>query len=996
MKKLLLIPVVLIILIIAAIIIVPGLIPSDVYKAKISEQVEKSLGRDVTIAGDVDVSVFPRVSANVSDVTLNNPAGFTGDPFVTMDALSAKVKLLPLLSKRVEIDSFELVSPTITLIKTAEGKTNWSTAGNDAAPKPESEGFKRDAQPGAVQASLGVLKITDGTVSYSDAADGADYKVSDVNVTLAVPDMAKPAKLDGDLVFDGVAMTVTAMLNTPEAFLGGQAAPFDLDLKSGAGDIRADGTFTASDAIALRASIDADIPDTAKLIALAGRDIPYADLADNAAITGEVDYAPDGFTLSGGNVTLKGPLIDGTYTGSFSTLSGAKIDGAIDADVKDLPALLKAVGQDIPQAALVKTANVKAKIGGSPDALAISDVDLTATGDALTAGYQGGLSLAGAPALSGSFTANISDTQRVTQVLAIDIPALKAAQTLDVSGKISGSVSAPKVEDLKANAAGDNLDIDFTGQYSGGDAATLTGAFTADLKSVETFAETAQIDLPYVNVIGGLKASGNLAGPVSALNVAGLNAALSGGLLTASFDDGAVTLGESIGVSGRMSISAESVRNLAAATGTSLPAGDIYGPFELSGTVDGTAQNMRFDDAALSFDAIKGAGSFAMNTAAAKPMVTGNLNITSGLDLAPYAAKSTSQNKTGGLKPWSEQPLDLTPLRAVNADLKLSAPFVKTDRLELGQSEIRATVKNGKLTANIPGAQLYSGTGDITAVLDGSGAVPAASMDIALNSLSAPQFLGATAGFDKVTGLTSTNISLSGSGATQAALMKSLSGSGKFDLTNGALMGINLGEFLGGIESAWTNRSLPSGVGSGQSTEFKDLISGFEIVNGVVTVKDFKLSGKGILAEGGGMLDVGNQKIDFSLRPRLTDEAGNPKGSGLAGFGIPVRLSGGFNNVKAGLDTDLLKDIVAARAKAKAADEIKDRVGGTLGDILGGVIGGQPSAPAPAPTPEPSAEPGPDPETGEATPEKEAPKEKPKEKSDEEKALELLGGIFGK
>jgi len=999
MKKLLLIPVALIVLLVAAVLILPGLIPSDVYKDKISEQVSKSLGRDITIAGDVDVSVFPRISANVADVTIKNPDGFDGPALATMDALSAKVKLMPLLSKRVEIDSFELVSPRINLIKTADGRMNWSAAKADARPNSSEDGFKRNRDAGSLQASLGVMAITDGVVTYNDASVKTNYSARDVNVTLTAPQMTEPVSLKGDLTFDGIAMTVSGTLDTPDAFLSGRETPFEIDLKSGAGDVKASGRFEASDAIALRARLDADIPDTQKLIALAGRDIPYADLADSGKITGDIAYSPAGFALTNANVALTGRLIDGTYKGSFSTLSGAKIDGAIDADVKDLPALLRAVEQDIPQAALIKTANLKATLGGSPDALAISDVDLTAKGDALTADYKGGLTLAGAPSLSGTFSADVSDTQAVTDVLAIDIPALKAAQSLTVSGDISGPASAPKVENITAKAGGENLDIDFTGAYAGGDAAALTGAFEAEIKSVETFAQTAQIELPYANIIGGIKASGNLAGPVSKLTVADLNAGTTGGLLSASFDGGTVTLGDAIAVSGAMKIETDSVRALAAATGTSLPEGDIFGPFSLSGNVGGTADNMRFDDAALSFDAIQGTGAFAMNTAGAKPMITGNLNISSGLDLAPYAAKSTSQNKTGGLKPWSEQPLDLSPLRAVNANLELSTPFIKTDRLELGQSEIRAVVKDGKLTAKIPGAQLYSGTGDVTVVLDGSGSVAAASMDVALNNLSAPSFLGAAAGFDKVTGLTSTNISVSGRGATQAALMKSLNGSGKFDLTNGALQGIDLGEFLGGIESAWTNKNLPSGIGPGQVTAFKDLLSGFEIVNGVVTVKDFKLSGKGILAEGGGKLDIGNQKIDFSLRPRLTDDAGLPKGSGLAGFGIPVRLSGGFNNVSAGLDTDLLKDIVAARAKAKAADEIKDRVGGPLGDILGGVIGGRAPdlAPAPAPAPAPDSAPAPDtpPASGGDAPAEAAPEDAPKKKSDEEKALELLGGLFG-
>ena len=988
MKKLLLIPAALIVIFLAAILILPGLIPSEVYKAKINEQVSKSLGRDVTIAGDVDVSVFPRISASASNVTIANPAGFDGPQFATMDALSAKVKLLPLLSKRVEIDAFELVSPTITLVKRKDGSTNWDFAGEKPETETPGEGFKRNRAAGDLQASVGIFTITDGAIDYRDAVQGKTHTAKDVNITLALPAMDKKAKVNGDMILDDLAMTISGELDTPQAFLTGRAAPFTIDLKSDLGDVKSSGRFEPSEDLALSANIDANIPDASKLEQFAGE---YAGLVDSADIKGDITYGPAGFALSNADVDVKGALVDGTYKGSFSTLSGAKIDGVVKADVKDLPALLTALNQDIPQAVLVSTAKVSAKLGGSPDAMTVSNIDLTAKGDALTAGYKGGLTLAGAPTLSGDFTADVTDTQTVTRVLKIDIPALKAARTLNVSGNISGPASAPNVSGITAKAGGENLNLDFTGDYAGGKTASLNGSFNADIKSVAALAKTAEIDVPYSDIVGGLTAKGILAGPIDTLNVKDLSAALSGGALTADFDNGAVTLGKDIAVSGTLNIAADSVRALAAATGTSLPEGNVFGPFSLSGNVSGTAQDMRFDNAKLSFDAIRGEGGFAVKTSGSKPMLTGNLNLPSGLDLAPYMAKSTKQEKTGGLKPWSEQPLDLSPLNAANADLRLSTPFVKTDRLDLGQSEITAVLSGGKLTAKVPGAQLYSGTGDITLVLDGSRSVPAASMDIALNRLSAPSFLGASAGFDKVTGTTSTTLSVSGQGRTQSELMKSLNGSGNFGLAEGALKGIDLGAFLGGIESAWTNRSLPSGVGPGQATQFKDLVSGFNIQNGVVTVKDFKLSGKGILAQGGGTLDIGNQKIDFSLRPRLIDDQGNPKGSGLAGFGIPVRLSGSFNNVKAGLDTDLLGDIVKARAKAKAADEIKDRVGGPLGDILGGVLGGTPGS-SPAPAQEPPAQ------TGETNPETPEPKtqEPKKEKSDEEKALDLLGGIFGK
>jgi AsmA protein len=166
--------------------------------------------------------------------------------------------------------------------------------------------------------------------------------------------------------------------------------------------------------------------------------------------------------------------------------------------------------------------------------------------------------------------------------------------------------------------------------------------------------------------------------------------------------------------------------------------------------------------------------------------------------------------------------------------------------------------------------------------------------------------------------------------------MKSLNGSGDFKLVDGLIKGVDLSALLTGLDQALTSRSLPSGIGPSYLTKFKDLVGLVKIENGVASVNKFSLEGLGVLAEGAGKIDLGNQSIDFSLRPRLTGESA----SNIAAFGIPIEIKGGFGNTKIGLDTDMLGQIAAERARLEASKLIKDQVGGTVGDILGGVVGG--------------------------------------------------------
>lgn len=165
--------------------------------------------------------------------------------------------------------------------------------------------------------------------------------------------------------------------------------------------------------------------------------------------------------------------------------------------------------------------------------------------------------------------------------------------------------------------------------------------------------------------------------------------------------------------------------------------------------------------------------------------------------------------------------------------------------------------------------------------------------------------------------------------------MKSLSGSGGFKLLEGQISGVDLNELLTGLDQALASRTLPGGIGQSHVTKFSDIIGQVNIRNGVASIDQFSLNGFGVAAEGVGQIDLGNQRVDFSIRPRLTSSNAND----LAAFGIPIKVSGRFGEASVGLDTDMIGRIAADRARAKAAALVQDQVGGQLGGVLGSVLG---------------------------------------------------------
>ncbi|MEE2929220.1 MAG: AsmA family protein, partial [Pseudomonadota bacterium] len=112
-------------ILLAVVAVVPFLIPSSVYKAQIESAATNALGRQVVLNGEASLSIFPVIAARVDGVEVANPEGFTDDLMVDAGSLRASVKLLPLLSSRVEIAQITLEDATISLERLADGTANW-------------------------------------------------------------------------------------------------------------------------------------------------------------------------------------------------------------------------------------------------------------------------------------------------------------------------------------------------------------------------------------------------------------------------------------------------------------------------------------------------------------------------------------------------------------------------------------------------------------------------------------------------------------------------------------------------------------------------------------------------------------------------------------------------------------------------------------------------------------------------------------------------------
>jgi len=148
----------------AALLAVWLLVDPNHYKGRIVAGVKESTGRDLTLPGDIKLSVFPWVALELGPASLGNPPGFSDTSFLTITHAALRVKLLPLLRRRLEVSRIEVDGLDVHLFKNADGKGNWQDAEPPSGPVAASD------NPSAARyfESLAEVRVRDARVSYQN------------------------------------------------------------------------------------------------------------------------------------------------------------------------------------------------------------------------------------------------------------------------------------------------------------------------------------------------------------------------------------------------------------------------------------------------------------------------------------------------------------------------------------------------------------------------------------------------------------------------------------------------------------------------------------------------------------------------------------------------------------------------------------------------------------------------------------------------------------
>jgi AsmA protein len=358
-----------VVLLFLIILALPFFINVNQFKPTLETKLGVAMGRKVGI-GDIGLSIISG-SVTVKDVSVADDPAFSNSPFLTAKSLDVGVEMMPLIfSRQLNISSFTIQDPEISLLHNANGTWNYSTLGAAgqskasapaAAPAPAAGGGGAAPTPTAPGFSVDKLKIANGKIIVGTVGSKTKPSVYS-NVNLEASDLSYttqfPFKLtatgpgNADLKVEGKA----GPINQTDTSL----TPLNATVNVQHLDLATTGFIDPASGIAGIVDFDGSLGSDGKQMSSKGtvkaNKLKASAAGQPSSVPVTVDYATDYTLKSQAGVLNQGDVHIGNalahLTGNYNTSAEpTKVDMKLNAQgmpLGDLEGFLPAVGVVLP------------------------------------------------------------------------------------------------------------------------------------------------------------------------------------------------------------------------------------------------------------------------------------------------------------------------------------------------------------------------------------------------------------------------------------------------------------------------------------------------------------------------------------------------------------------------------------------------------------------------------------------------------------------------
>jgi AsmA protein len=315
-----------------------------------------------------------------------------------------------------------------------------------------------------------------------------------------------------------------------------------------------------------------------------------------------------------------------------------------------------------------------------------------------------------------------------------------------------------------------------------------------------------------------------------------------------------------------------------------------------------------------------------------------------GIDVDRYLepkpeAKAGAQAQT---PPADAEPTELPieALRKLIAKGSLQVGRAKLADLQFTNVRLPLDANEG-LVKLVPQAQLFGGAYSGNIGFDARPAQARLSLDEHVKDIDIGTLMQAAFETNRLSGRGNASAVLTGTGNTDQAIFKTLSGKMQTDVKNGAFNGVDLWFELRRAWALIKRQPLPTRGNGPPRTEFKTLNASATLANGVMRNDDLKIDIDYLKANGNGTLDLSSKAVDYRLVAeiyKLPPDGAGAEMADLKAVSIPINITGTVDDMKVRPD---LAGILKARVQKEVNEKVqekKDEIKKKLQDRLKGLL----------------------------------------------------------
>ncbi len=283
----------------------------------------KSLtGRELTIAGPIDLRISLRPEIVLEDVTFANAPWGSRPAMVELKRFELQVALLPLLTGDIQVQRLTLIEPDILLETDQAGRGNWAIG--EAS---ETSGGGAPTLP-----TFDQVEIEGGTLTYRDGASGDTVRLDLTRLSARAGDQPDRLQLELAGRYNDTPFSLSGSVGSLRTLFAGDY-PIELTGTAGGAAFQVAGTVAEpATGQGLDLKVSAQGQSLAGLSPFAGQDLPALGPYD---VSARLAFAGETLELTGLSLALGKSDLAGTLT---VALSGPRprVEGTFSAKLLDL------------------------------------------------------------------------------------------------------------------------------------------------------------------------------------------------------------------------------------------------------------------------------------------------------------------------------------------------------------------------------------------------------------------------------------------------------------------------------------------------------------------------------------------------------------------------------------------------------------------------------------------------------------------------------------